>query len=290
MNKIKKTVLVTGGTGFIGRNFINLSSRRYKTRLFVRRAFEAKNCEVFVGDILNINDVDRAMKNIDCVVHLAAMILGNENDIYNFNTLSTKLLVDSAIRNKVNKFIFLSSENVLCGNQSAYGESKKKCEEIVRRFGNHLILRSAVVYGKESSVILGKVINIVKNNKFVLIPGDGESLMQPIFVGDVSNYLLKGLASDISGTYLIAGEKTSLNNFINVICRLLGVKRIKIHVPLFFMKLCVKASERIMKNPPLKYSQLTNLNTDRVYDISRTCTAFRHSPLKLEEGLEKAIL
>ena len=284
-----KTVLVTGGTGFIGGNFVSIISKRYKTRLFVRRLLQVKDCEIFVGDILNKDDVGKAMKNIDCVVHLAAMVLGNEHDIYNFNTVSTQLLVDSAIKNKVNKFIFLSSENVLWENQSAYGRSKKKCEELVRNVDNHLILRSSVVYGKQNSVVLGKVINIAKNKKIMLIPGNGESLMQPIFVADVSNYLLKGLELDIKGTHLIAGEKTSLNNFINLVCKLLQVKRIKIRIPLLFMKMAVKIFEIFMDNPPLKYSQLINLNTDRVYDTFGSCDVFKHRPLNLEEGLRKTL-
>ena len=289
-NKQNKKILVTGGTGFIGKVVVSKLSKFCKVRIFARKKIQNKAAEVYVGDILRIGDLQTAMDNIDCIVHLAALMQGNEKDIYAFNVNSTKVLVDMAVKKKIRKFIFLSSENAMWPEQNAYGESKKKCEELVKQFPNYLILRSTAVYGKGSKVILGKILNYVKHGKFLLIPGDGKSLMQPIYVEDVSRYILNGIKYDIKGTYVIAGKsKISFNEFIDTASRVLKSKKIKVHVPLWLAYIMVFALELFLKSPPIKLSQLKNLNTDRIYKLDSTVKDFKYEPIALEDGIKMAL-
>src|SRR3989344_6305114 len=131
-------VLVTGGTGFVGKSLVEKLSKNYKVRVLARKKQEISGVEIFEGNLLDENDVKKSLGSVDIVVHLAAMILGDEKEIYSFNVKSTENLVNEAIKNRIKKFVFLSSENVMWKGQSAYGESKKKCEDIVKRFNNHL--------------------------------------------------------------------------------------------------------------------------------------------------------
>ena len=168
---------------------------------------------------------------------------------------------------------------------------QKKCEEYVKKSSNYLILRSTAIYGKGSNVILGKVLNYVKNSRFIFIPGNGKSLMQPIYVGDVSKYIYNGIKYDVKGTYIIAGKsKVSFNKFIDTSAKILKVKRTKIHVPLWILYPAVFILELIFKNPPIKHSQMKNLNTDRVYTLDDTINSLKYSPIDVLDGLKKTLI
>ncbi len=290
-NRRKKVgILVTGGTGFVGRYVVKELSKHYAVRVFSRRKTNVGNAKIFVGNLLSREDIKKSLNDISIIVHLAAIILGNEKEIYSFNVKSTELLVEESMIKKINKFVFLSSENVMWSNQNAYGKSKKKCEQLVSRFKNHVILRSSVIYGKGSSVILGKVLNYVRNQKIIIIPGSGKSLMQPIYVEDVSRYIVNSLRYNAKGTYIIAGKsKITFNKFIDIASKILHVEHTKIRIPFWLLYPFVALATAIFKNPPINLSQLINLNTNRVYDISKTIKELRHSPVSIEQGLAKTL-
>lgn len=76
------TVLVTGGAGFIGSNLVDrLLVLGYKVKImdnlytgFLRNVpLQNKNVEFILGDIMNMDDLSRAVKDVDFVYHLAAM-------------------------------------------------------------------------------------------------------------------------------------------------------------------------------------------------------------------------
>jgi len=75
-------ILVTGANGFVGNNLVKeLLNQGYKVRCFVRKRnefFDNLNVEIVYGDIRNKNDVENAVKGVEKVVHLAA-VLGSSN-------------------------------------------------------------------------------------------------------------------------------------------------------------------------------------------------------------------
>jgi nucleoside-diphosphate-sugar epimerase len=125
-----KNILVTGNLGYIGSVLVPQLTKKYHVTGFdigyfkdcnLEKIKKIKNFKQIYKDIRNIDKDD--LKNIDCVVHLAALSndpLGqfNHKTTIDINYKGTKKLADIAKKNGIKKFIFISS-------QSIYGISKK---------------------------------------------------------------------------------------------------------------------------------------------------------------------
>lgn len=109
--------LVTGGAGFLGINLVRLLlARGVRVRSLDIAPFdypERARVEVILGDIRNPQAVDSALQGVDAVVHCAAALpLASEHDIVSTDVGGTALLLDTARRLGVPRFIFISSTSV----------------------------------------------------------------------------------------------------------------------------------------------------------------------------------
>ncbi|MFA5076355.1 MAG: dTDP-glucose 4,6-dehydratase [Patescibacteria group bacterium] len=164
-------LLVTGGAGFIGSNFIlywlkkyprdqilNLDSLTYAGNLENLVAVEKnENYRFIKGDICDPAVVNRSMKGIDIVVHFAAeshvdrSILGPAVFIKT-NIIGTQVLLDVAFKNKVKRFHHVSTDEVfgalrlgtkekfdedtLYDPRSPYSASKAASDHLVRAYAH----------------------------------------------------------------------------------------------------------------------------------------------------------
>jgi len=164
-----KNLLITGGTGSFGRAFAKHLIDNYnfnKIIIFSRdelkqfemqsdKNYNRSNVRFFIGDVRDKNRLQFALRDVDYVVHAAALkqILTAE---YNpFETIRTNVvgsqnLVEAAIANNVKKVIVLSTDKA-CSPLNLYGASKLCSEKIflgANTFkGNQNISFSAVRYG-----------------------------------------------------------------------------------------------------------------------------------------------
>lgn len=137
-------LLVTGGCGFIGSNFVrhwfnkypkdkivNLDKLTYAGHLSSTSDFSSnKNYRFVKGDICDPKVVGIAMKDIDYVVHFAAethvdrSIVG-PNVFIKTNVLGTQVLLDMAVKHKIKRFHHVSTDEVF----GALGLGKGKFDE-----------------------------------------------------------------------------------------------------------------------------------------------------------------
>jgi len=124
-------LLVTGGAGFIGSNFIrywlnkypkdqivNLDKLTYSGNLENLKEVENNSRYRFVrGDVRKPEEVETVMAGVDTVVHFAAEThvdrsLFAASDFVTTNVLGTQILCESAVKNKISRFHYIGTDEV----------------------------------------------------------------------------------------------------------------------------------------------------------------------------------
>ncbi|HUV71549.1 MAG TPA: dTDP-glucose 4,6-dehydratase [Clostridia bacterium] len=219
-------LLVTGGAGFIGSNFIhywlekypqdqiiNLDKLTYAGNLASLREIQDNPHYRFVkGDIADAKLANKLMKGIDLVVSFAAeshvdrSIVGPQIFIKT-NVLGTQVLLDAALKNKVNRFHLISTDEVfgsLAGNSqdkfdeswpfrpnSPYAASKAGAECLVRAYFKTYNLPVSISncsnnygpYQFPEKLIPLAITNLMEGKK-VPVYGDGQQVRDWLYVKD----------------------------------------------------------------------------------------------------------
>ena len=129
-------ILVTGGCGFIGSNFvrfllsetdheiINVDALTYAANPDASKNFSNNIKDIndarhtFIKhDICDSNAMNKITQNVDWIVHFAAeshvdRSINSSEVFLHTNILGTKVLLDAALRNKIKKFLFISTDEV----------------------------------------------------------------------------------------------------------------------------------------------------------------------------------
>lgn len=135
-------LLITGGAGFIGSNFILYWMKKYPKDQVVnfdkltyagnlenlKEVEDNKNYKFIQGDICNLESVSLAMKEIDTVVHFAAeshvdRSIEKPAEFITTNITGTQVLLNAALENNVKKFHHISTDEVF-GHLDLGGKSK----------------------------------------------------------------------------------------------------------------------------------------------------------------------
>jgi nucleoside-diphosphate-sugar epimerase len=209
-------VLVTGATGFIGKNLVPDLARDRKIRILVRRTSDLSfyrdrsEIELAFGSLEGNEGLDRALIGVKTVIHAAGQTMGrNREDFYRTNVQGTRNLTDAMRKIGSIRMIFLSS-HAACGASpfnrlisettrpapiSDYGCSKLQAEGVVAQSGiSHIILRPPSVYGPYDMEIL-KYVRLIDRGICPMI-GIRESYLSLIYVRDLVGIIRKVMADD----------------------------------------------------------------------------------------------
>jgi len=232
-------ILVTGGTGFVGRATVKqLIEAGHRVRLLVRDPETAsreslfKKCELVKGDILNVSSLPAAMKGITAVIHLVGVIFEHKGASFEqIHVEGTANMVAAARIAGVPRFLHMSAINTRPTAASMYHQSKWQGELVVRESGlDWTIFQPSVIYGRGDGFVT-QFANLMRPPLCFLsgfsVPStmDGEVLLQPVHVREVAAAIVRSLSNEtcIGKTYELGGDTLTLNAFLTEIALALGL-------------------------------------------------------------------
>jgi UDP-glucose 4-epimerase len=257
---MKKSCLITGGAGFIGTNLARvLLLHGFKVRvlddLSAGRAADLADLplELLVGDIRDAKIGHQAIEGVAAVVHLAAHTgvvesVADPGPNMSVNVAGTLNLLQIAVRQKVERFIFASTGGAIVGQVtppvheemlpcpiSPYGASKLAGEGYCSAFwGSYglktIALRFSNIYGPFSyhkGSVVAKFFRQVQAGKELTIFGTGDQTRDFLYVEDLCQGIMAAFQADLpfgESIQLGTGRETSINKLVELMRRQLGAE------------------------------------------------------------------
>lgn len=232
MFSMRKKVLITGGTGFLGVHLARLFlKKKYSVTLFDLAELDATDLidkvKVVIGDIRNRSVINNALAGHDYVVHAAAAlpIQVRKEAIFSVNIDGTKNVLEASLKNKIKRLVFISSTAVygvpkdLPEKETSpldpighYGISKIEGEELCLKYqkkGLEInIIRPKTFLGTERLGVFELWFEAIYSNRSVFILGSGNNKYQLLAVTDITDAIEKALISIANGEiFNIGAEK-----------------------------------------------------------------------------------
>ncbi len=293
-------ILVTGGTGFVGRKVVHaLRAEERPVRALVRDPHRAETlrawgCELVQGDVSDRESLRRAAEGCEAVVHLVAIIKGSRRDFERVMSEGTRNLVAAATEAGARRFVHMSALGVSERSKGLvpYYAAKWEMEQAVKGSGlDWTIFRPSFVFGRDGGV-LPTFVRQVRLLPAAPVVGDGTRRLQPIWVDDVAAFFAKALSTPGSAgkTYDLGGPDTpTWNELYEAISRSLGKRRRLVHLPVVLVRANAAVLERLPR-PPVTRDQLKMLLfEDNVGDPRPAVETFGIEPIGLEEQLRRAV-
>jgi UDP-N-acetylglucosamine 4,6-dehydratase/5-epimerase len=143
-----KKILITGGTGFFGQNFTDYLLKNFKPKhiiifsrdeakqYYMQQKFRDKRVKFFIGDVRDVNRLIHAFRDIDIVVHAAALkhvpaTEYNPSECIKTNVSGSQNIIDAALSgdSSVKKVIAISTDKAV-NPINIYGASKLAADKL----------------------------------------------------------------------------------------------------------------------------------------------------------------
>ncbi len=289
-------VLVTGATGFVGREVMQeLLDRGHEVRALVRRGSEKKlperqGVEIHPGDCLDRDAVFAAAAECDALIHLVGIIRefpGRGVTFERVHVQATQNVVDAAVAAGARRYLHMSALGARPRYADPYHLTNYRADEYVMNSGlAYTIFRPSVIYGPEDQSI-NLFARHIRRLSFFPIIGDGNYRLQPVPVSAVTRAF--ALALELPHTenkiYEVGGpEPLTFNQVIDAIARVLDRRVRKIHQPVWCMSFAANLCGRF-RWFPLTPGQLRMLLEGNTCDPGAFYQDFGLAPEPFEQGL-----
>lgn len=290
-----KMVLLIGATGFLGPPVLKkLLEAGYEVNCLVRTDSDrsglldmaksaGKSISFSSGTLQSSDSIISAIKKADSVIYMVD--LKHTGLLQNF--------LSATRRSGIKRVVFISSTTVLIPQGSTIKDRKIDSEKLIT--GSELdytILRPAMIYGSKDDNNFSKMIRFIKKKGFFVIFGNGNNLIQPVYIEDVADSISRILDNrkTCGKIYNIAGKNSlKYRDMLDIVRNKLKKHFRIIRLPLKLSRFLISIYSKISGNPSLTPGQIERMGVDKTYSYQKAADDFHFSPLRFEDGIEKLI-
>jgi 2-alkyl-3-oxoalkanoate reductase len=321
-----RSVLVTGGSGFVGGAVARqLRTENCAVRALVRRnsdtaALTAAGCELRYGDITNAASVCEAMAGTDAVVHCAAFASdwGPRETFAQVNVEGSRHIFDAALECKVKRVVYISTADVfgiytdgrviddtfpLKETGFPYSDTKAEADKLALAYGQEkglpvAVIRPMWIYGPGDRTFLPELIDAMRKREMVFF-GSAHNTIPLCYIDNLVDAILLTLTCEraIGQGYLVGdGAVVTWQELTDLLSDRLDLPKVKWTIPLSMANAVAAGAEtlarmkRSTQRPVLTHYELEMGGRDMRYSNSKICRELSFSPRVLpEEGLARTI-
>lgn len=258
---MKQNIVIIGANGFVGSHLVNKIAAISNTNVVCFDRYtrpqsfnNSSNIKIIKGDFFNSKDVDKALVNVDYLIHCFSATTPHlsDNDPYkDIQMLKRSVeIFEKSCKKGVKKIIFVSSGGAVYGNIgdeydanesdnpkpiSPYGICKLAIEHYLEYFKRkyntpYIIYRLTNPYGpgqkyKNNQGVVPAFLDKIKNNEEITVLGDGTSSRDFIFIDDAVKMIIETfMQPNKYSVYNIgSGIQTSINEIITTLKQILKI-------------------------------------------------------------------
>ena len=299
-------ILVTGGTGFVGRELVKflIKSKRNNVTVFDRKVSDTlPGAKYIKGDITNLEEVKKAVKGQDYVYHLAAILDESvpKKVMFDVNVGGTISVLEACRNEGIKRLVYLSTAGVMketegpadektpYGPKTNYEKSKAMAEKTVLEYCTRhdfpaIVIRPALLYGPNN---YWRQILKAAEKCFPII-GTGKNKWHNLYIKNLIPLLAKARTKGKDGeVYVIADDEVlTYEEMYRIMREELGVEKEPRHIPVWTAKVIALIYKVSGKKTIVTKEHIERLVKNKYYSISK---AKRHLNYKPKYDFRKGI-
>lgn len=274
-------VTVFGGTGFLGRRIVaRLVSAGTRVRVAVRHTTKGVlppggDIEVVYADVRDKGTVAQAVRDADAVVNAVGLYIERGAATFQaVHVVGAQEVARAARAAGIEHLVHISGIGADVNSESSYVRSRALGERAVLEVcPEAIILRPSVLFGR-GDALFRSLAAITRLSPVFPLFGDGSTRLQPVFVDDVAEAVVKagGSRSSTGSVYELGGPRVyRYRELVELVLAHLKRRRVLVPVPFFVWEIQATLLG-VLPNPPLTRDQVILMKRDNV--VSDTASTF----------------
>jgi nucleoside-diphosphate-sugar epimerase len=273
-------IIITGAAGLVGQNLIPRLKAGGNAELVCidkhpsnTRTLRALHPDITVieADLAHPGEWQDAFGGADVLVLNHAQIGGlTEEPFIANNVTASQLVIAAAQAHHVPYVVHISSSVVNSKARDFYTETKKAQERLVVDSGLPCcVLRPTLMFGWFDRKHLGWLARFMQKAPIFPVPGTGQYLRQPLYVGDLCNIIVSAIATPRPGeAYNISGqEKITYIELVRAVRAATGARTPIVRIPYWLFDALLRTYAIFDRNPPFTSLQLKALVTPDIFEV-----------------------
>lgn len=291
-------LLMTGGTGFVGRAVLrHLAEQGLPVRTLLRPSPRSPQLprgvatEVALAALSDRRGLRAALVGVDVVIHLAGSERrGQAADLETVDVQGTENLVEAAADAGVRRIVYVSHLGAELASAYPLLRAKARAEEAIRHSGvPFTILRSGLLFGPGDAFTTWLAMLAAMVPLLFPIPGDGTTLLQPLWVEDLATALAWSLEDErtIGQRIDIGGpEFLTVKEVVGMVLAATRQHRTLLPVPPRYLRAAAWVLSTAFPSAPVNILWFDYLAVSRTAELATLPRIFGLQPARMETRLE----